>query len=104
MSVYLWGGIFLWIFRLLAFLIPKLDKVIYQYEAGSVWAPFAMGSIGALILETALLLIGRFELEWNSSDILLVLGLYMTGTLWGWLLLISMRYYDRESHRGSGDP
>jgi hypothetical protein len=96
MGVFMWGGVFFWIFRILAIPIPVLKKIIYQYESGSIWAPLIIGSIGAFILETAILLIGRPHLVWNLMDIYSVFGLYFAGTLVGWLSLVKMRDYKNE--------
>jgi hypothetical protein len=96
MNVFVLGGLFLFIFRFLSIPIPGLQKIIDQYDAGSIWAPLIIGSIGALILATALLLLARSHLAWNSGDIYLVFGLYLAVALIGWLSLIKIREYTNE--------
>ncbi len=96
MNVYVLGGVFIFILRFLSIPIPKLKKIIDQYDSGSIWAPLIIGSIGALILVTAFLLLGRSHLAWNPGDIYLVFGVYIATTLVGWLSLIKMREYINE--------
>jgi|ERR1039457_821483 uncharacterized membrane protein YeaQ/YmgE (transglycosylase-associated protein family) len=96
MGVYLFGQPCLWIFQGLSLLIPKLDHVISEYDTGGNLAPLSIGAVGAFVLEAILLQIGSFKPTFNSNDVGLVLGLYVTGTLVGWLSLIKMRDYENE--------
>jgi hypothetical protein len=96
MGVYFFGLPCLWVFKGLSVLIPILDHVVSEYETGGNLAPLAIGGVGAFIWEAILLLIGSYKPTWNIHDVSLVLGLYATGTLVGWLSLIKMRDYDHE--------
>ena len=97
MGIYLWAWIFLGPVLLLATVIPKIDGIVCKYKEGHTGVPALLISVlGALIVESVLLLVGNFHLQWVPSDLFLIVALYIAGTLLGWLSLAKIMYYDLE--------
>ena len=97
--VYTISFAFLYCFRAIALIYPKLNRVVDRYENGHKFAGAIIGFTSGLIPAAAMLLMTYENIDLSFDTIIAYFIVYILIGLLGWLALSKLREYDLEKQQ-----
>ena len=99
LGIYIYAWCYIWCFKLLSYVFPKLKGILKEYEYESKLSAGKMGLLSGSVFWTILVLILYKNTFWNGERIIAVVLLLPILALIGWLSLIKYRDYEIEKEK-----